>query len=332
MVMHGKAQAGWTVTGTTHALAPEQDSDLAMEELEARWRTAVRDRLADMDLRPTVRGPGVASFERQDIGDLLMTRWVCPASEGTRRSAHVRRDVDALAVFTASAGTQFIETPHGAVVLRPGALLIMSSRTTGTFVIPDRLTKRTVRVPWSALAPYDTGGGAPGCLFLDVDRDPLARLTYDFLASLDRERDRMSPAEIECARTTLLVLIAGMLRAEGVGDVGEADFLPVLRNQMEVWIVDHLAAGAIRVRDLAAAHGVSPRTVHRAFSATGDTVGSIVRARRLVAARADIVNTTWSITAIAHRWGFSDASHFGRQFRREYALTPSDYREAHGIA
>jgi AraC-like DNA-binding protein len=42
------------------------------------------------------------------------------------------------------------------------------------------------------------------------------------------------------------------------------------------------------------------------------------------------VNTNLSIAAIAHRWGFCDASHLGREFRREMSVSPSDYREAHG--
>ena len=317
---------------TRALLTPGPAEGATRDEHEVRWRDAVRDRLATMDLRPGARVQRLGSFVEQDLGDLLITEWECADLEGVRGSTHVRQDVDALVISTASAGSQLIETPRQTVVLRPGAVLIMSTRTTGRFVIPDKLMKRTVRVPMSALSPHDTGGGAPECLCMDVARNPLARLAQDFLAGVTREHDRMSPAEIECARTSLLVLIAGMLRASGAPDVGETDFLPLLRRQLEEWIVDHLASGAIKVRDLATAHSVSPRTVHRAFATTGDTFSSVVRGQRLAAARADLVKTSYSITSIAHRWGFSDSSHFGRQFRREFALTPSDFRESHGIA
>ena len=64
--------------------------------------------------------------------------------------------------------------------------------------------------------------------------------------------------------------------------------------------------------------------------ATGDTVGAVVRKYRLAAARDDLVHTNLSIAAIAHRWGFCDASHLGREFRRYLSLSPGDYREAHG--
>ncbi|MFI5798747.1 helix-turn-helix domain-containing protein [Streptomyces sp. NPDC051677] len=283
-----------------------------------------------MDLHPAGPVECFGSVEALDLGDLLVTDWVCPQVEGIRGSNVARHDDDALLLFTAYAGRQIIETSDETVVLRPGTVLITSTRTTGRFVIPQHLTKRTVRVPMTALSPFHTGGGVPGCLLLETAQSPLANLFQDVLMSVDRHAGRMSAAEIESTRSALLVLIAGMIRASRP-DIGDSEFLQLLRRQLEVWIVDHLAGGAVRVADLAAAHSVSSRTVHRAFASTGDTVGSIVRGHRLAAARDDLVNTNLSNAAIANRWGFCDASHFGREFRREFSLSPGDYREAHGI-
>ncbi|MEU2337251.1 AraC family transcriptional regulator [Streptomyces sp. NPDC006654] len=301
------------------------------EEFDFRWRLTVRDRLASMDLYPGAQVGSFGSVAEVDLGDLLITDWVCQQVEGVRGSKAQRQDDDALLLFTAHAGRQIIETPDQTVVLRPGTVLITSTRTTGRFVIPQHLTKRTVRVPMSALSPFRTGGGIPGSLLLETNQSPSASLLRDFLMSVDRHIGRMSAAEIETTRNALLVLIAGAIRAGRPG-IEDKALLLLLRRQLEAWIVDHLSDGAIRVADLAAAHSVSPRTVHRAFASTGDTVGSIVRARRLSAARDDLVHTNLSHAAIANRWGFCDASHFGREFRREFSMSPGDYREAHGLA
>jgi AraC family transcriptional regulator, positive regulator of tynA and feaB len=32
---------------------------------------------------------------------------------------------------------------------------------------------------------------------------------------------------------------------------------------------------------------------------------------------------------IAHRWGFSDTSHFSRTFKAHYGYSPTDYRNTH---
>lgn len=303
------------------------------EEQEALWRRAVRDRLATMDIRRTGRSGRAASMIARDVGDLIITDWESPDVEGVRAPAMAKKDADALLLFTVTTGRQIVRTPTETLVLRPGAILVMSSRSTGRFVVPEALNKRTVRVPLTALAPYDMGaGGIPDFLCLDTTQNPLARLTQDFMLGVDGQRDHMSPADVEGARNALLVLIAGMIRASHAPDVGETDFLPFLRKALEDWIIAHLTDGAVRVNDLARAHNVAPRTVHRAFAATGDTMGSVVRAHRLAAARNDLVHTSSSIAAIAHRWGFCDASHLGREFRREFAMSPGDYRAAHGIA
>lgn len=317
---------------TVTQVRPEHLQETTAEDPELAWRSAVSDRLATMDLRPTGRNPARPSMTARDLGDLLITDWQSPDVEAVRRPAMTKQDADALVLFTITTGRQIVQTPDETVVLRPGSILVMSTRTTGRIVVPEGLSKRTVRVPLTALAPYDTGPGVPDFLCLDTGTNPLARLAQDFMLGIDAQLDAMSAIDVEGARNALLVLIAGMIRATHAPDPNETDFLPFLRRALEEWIVGHLTSGAIRVNDLATAHNVAPRTVHRAFAATGDTMGSVVRAHRLAAARNDLVHTSASIGAIAHRWGFCDASHLGREFRREFAMSPGDYRSAHGIA
>jgi AraC family transcriptional activator of tynA and feaB len=299
------------------------------DEQNFHWRTAVEQRIGGMELRKESTG-GFGSFRVRDLGDLLITDWECPQIEGIRGGNFIRRDDDALLLFTASAGKQILECEDRTVVLRPGAVLITSTRVPTRFLIPHRLTKRTIRVPLTALSRFDTSGRVPACLFTDAAQNPLAAILQTFLSGLDGQYGYMSSAEVEAARNALLSLIAGMIRSTEAPGVGDGDLLPLLRQQLETWITNHLSDGAIRVQDLAAAHNVAPRTVHRAFEATGDTVGAVIRKHRLAAARDDLVNTDHSIAAIAHRWGFCDASHLGREFRRQLSLSPGDYREAYG--
>ena len=78
----------------------------ALEEHDFHWQAAVCDRLASMELRRKEWIGSFGSLRMRDLGDLRITDWECPPVEGVRGNNLVRRDDDALLVFTASAGNR----------------------------------------------------------------------------------------------------------------------------------------------------------------------------------------------------------------------------------
>jgi transcriptional regulator GlxA family with amidase domain len=87
-------------------------------------------------------------------------------------------------------------------------------------------------------------------------------------------------------------------------------------------------AQRVEVADIAARLGVSMRTLVRAFQRTFDLSPSVfMRALRMAHGRWEILNTEKSVGWIASDYGFSDASHFTRLFRKYYGVTPVLARE-----
>lgn len=79
---------------------------------------------------------------------------------------------------------------------------------------------------------------------------------------------------------------------------------------------------------LAREAGVHPAYLGRAFRAHyGCSIGTLVRQLRVQAAAVQLATTDVSIAAIASAHGFVDQSHFTRQFRRHFGLTPRAYRD-----
>lgn len=71
--------------------------------------------------------------------------------------------------------------------------------------------------------------------------------------------------------------------------------------------------------------GISVRTLHRAFQASGETFWSWVRDRRLERCHIELTVPSFSrrsITEVALRWGFNDLSTFDRNFRKRYGVSP----------
>ncbi len=80
---------------------------------------------------------------------------------------------------------------------------------------------------------------------------------------------------------------------------------------------------------IARAHAISVRALHALFEDTGESVAGLVRRERLARCREDLeLPSGGSVTEIAFRWGFRDAAHFSRVFKREFDVTPSEVRHA----
>jgi AraC family transcriptional regulator len=78
---------------------------------------------------------------------------------------------------------------------------------------------------------------------------------------------------------------------------------------------------------LAEEAGVHPVYFTRVFrAAVGKTPREVARAAKLERAGAVLLRPGAGLSAVAHETGFADHSHLCRHFRREFGLTPSEYR------
>ncbi|MEO0033977.1 MAG: hypothetical protein RIS94_3735 [Pseudomonadota bacterium] len=81
--------------------------------------------------------------------------------------------------------------------------------------------------------------------------------------------------------------------------------------------------------DVAVKLGISVRYLQTLFASRGLTFSASISQIRVERARRALRSDRFaccSITEIAHLFGFCDASHFNRVFKRQYGLTPSTYR------
>jgi len=81
---------------------------------------------------------------------------------------------------------------------------------------------------------------------------------------------------------------------------------------------------------IASAHDISTRYLHMLFADESVSVSRYILQLRLEycrAALADQAFVDYSVSEIAYRFGFNDASHFSRAFKSEYQQTPARYRK-----
>lgn len=93
------------------------------------------------------------------------------------------------------------------------------------------------------------------------------------------------------------------------------------------WIEEHLGR-VIHLEELAAYSGYSLWHMQKIFKeVTSTSLGKYIRQRRLAGAIHLLRTSERSIFDIALDFGFGSQSHFTYMFRKEYGITPFDFRQ-----
>ena len=91
-------------------------------------------------------------------------------------------------------------------------------------------------------------------------------------------------------------------------------------------LAPRLTGGDLRVRSVASAMGVSPRTLQRRLAAEAETYNGVLDALRCDAAAGYLSGGTLSVGEIAFLLGYSEPAAFHRAFKRWHGVTPAVYR------
>jgi AraC-like DNA-binding protein len=108
----------------------------------------------------------------------------------------------------------------------------------------------------------------------------------------------------------------------------------LLMNRIRQSMRDHCYDETLGPADIAALHNISIRYLFALFAHEMSTFSAELTTLRLDRATRMLVDQTHAkqtITEIAMRCGFADASHFARKFRQQYKTTPRGVRKAAGF-
>jgi len=104
--------------------------------------------------------------------------------------------------------------------------------------------------------------------------------------------------------------------------------------QITAFIEEHLSDSDLSPAQIAAAHHISLRQLHKLFHSRGTTVAGWIRQRRLEHCGHDLRDPRCAarpVAAVGARWGYPDPAHFSRLFKASYGMSPRDYRASHGL-
>ncbi|MDX3224636.1 helix-turn-helix domain-containing protein [Streptomyces sp. ME19-01-6] len=158
-----------------------------------------------------------------------------------------------------------------------------------------------------------------------------ATLLVQFLTHIARNPHQFGPQDAARLSTTLIDLLSHTIaqRLDALSALPPESRERALLLRVQSFIRRHLPDPGLTPAAVAAAHHISPRSLHRLFQRHGLTVASWIRHQRLERCRRDLADprlATRPIQAIAAKWGFSRPGDFTRAFRGAYGMSPSEYR------
>ncbi|MFC0007631.1 AraC-like ligand-binding domain-containing protein [Micromonospora siamensis] len=272
-----------------------------------------------------------------DLGRASLTALRYPSLHSTRPPALVRRcEADVYQLALPASGRSALTQDRQEAELRLPAEFtfldasrphVASHWTTG----PDPLDNVTVQIPHRELplAPDQVRRLVAARLRAD---EGMGALLAQFVRRIATHPDQYGPADAPTLAGVTLDLVSATLaqHLDRTADLPVEVRQTALRAQIDAFIDQHLGDATLTPAVVAAAHHLSPRSLHRLFADTGPTVAATIRSRRLDRCRRDLADPLLAglpVQAIAARWGFGDKAHFSRAFRAAYGCSPRAWRD-----
>jgi AraC-like DNA-binding protein len=157
--------------------------------------------------------------------------------------------------------------------------------------------------------------------FLNVSANELVNHNFNFLDIVPNAEKFLEQMACNDNSTTKMALIKQFLRRKTTPRVSSQLTMPIINKICQ-------EKGNVRVKDLEALTGFTTRTLQRAFLGdVGMSPKVFSRIVRCQSAAYRIKHDKISLSDLAFELGFSDQSHFLREFKRLVNATPLEYQK-----
>ncbi|MBQ1017532.1 AraC family transcriptional regulator [Micromonospora sp. D93] len=278
----------------------------------------------------SVPSPALARISHWSLGpgaDLL--HHVSTGHRLTRTSKHLQSDnPERVSLGLPRSGASQIRHRDLVGGDRVGELQLVDLTSPYDFWVEELSSVQAVIVDYTQLGiPIDAARSA----IPRLESSPLYELVRRHLFELPGVLDELGPVPAAMLSSSTVELVRALVASASATEG------PWLRDLMDGTLFTRLTAyirqnlrapdlGAVR---LAAAHGVSVRTVYATFAKEGEQLSEWVMRLRLHGAHQELAESPEvTVAAVARSWAFADPRHFARRFRDEYGMSPVEWQRA----
>jgi AraC-like DNA-binding protein len=184
------------------------------------------------------------------------------------------------------------------------------------------------RIPKTLLAPLLSN--TEQAMGVRVSHDTaMGSLAVDFLKNLAMQSDAVPPpAQASMARMAADMIALSLSPHRDHSAAFWQSKRKALLGSILGYVDQNCIKAGLSVPSVCRRFGISPRSLHRLFEEEGTTFSREMTVRRLnKSAEALCTHLDAPIAGIAFASGFGDLSSFNRQFRKQFDLTPREYRD-----
>jgi AraC-like DNA-binding protein len=215
-------------------------------------------------------------------------------------------------------------------LVAPTDLAIVGTCDTYTYEQRTRNASTTLRVPGCMLRERINDIDDWTARSFSAQQASVA-MFLDFARSFCRYGARLDAESAAAMTHHLLDLLAiALCSPGGAGGSDESAVCSAYRQRALRMVDNHLGENDLSPSRVAEEIGISDRYLQRIFAQRGQTLSSVIRARRVTEAKRLLANRqarTRSIATIGYQVGFADPAHFSRVFREQTGETPAEYRD-----
>ena len=296
------------------------------------WTETVCSQILPVQIDPRQDAQlSTSAMRSTSIGDLQLREVVGGEHLYERTAGDIRRgDPMTLQVGLQLTGSSLLVQDGREAVLGAGDLVLYDSSRPFSLVMDARFSWQVFLLPKDKLRRSDREISELTATTIDASTG-VAGLVVRFLRDLATRADglELGAAEPELAENAA-DLVATLVRSQLGRDWRVQDTQRILLDRAMAYVGANLREPHLGPERIAHAIGVSVRTLHQLFAATGQTVSEHVRQERLSAVRRDLSDprlSGLSISRLAAGHGFTNASLFSKQFRLAEGRTPREFRE-----
>jgi AraC family transcriptional regulator, arabinose operon regulatory protein len=227
-----------------------------------------------------------------------------------------------------------LKVKHGEEILvKPGMLVLVPAGTPHSVV-----ESQNVGVRWLGFCASCLGLDESHAMMapfqrirmgaLPVFELPKKRRTFliTLMQELQHESEQLRPDSYTVIKSLLLLILHETKKASNSVQTLNVNRSPVIARALTY--IQKNSLNSISLKDVANAVHLSPAYLATTIKkGTGFSVGEWIMRNRLSEACSRLLHTDEDINTIAHQVGWNDVTHFIRQFKKAYQITPAAWRK-----